>query len=91
VKSELTAEFIEAFRALPQRVQRAARKNYKLWKKNPDHPGLEFKRVKGTETSFSIRVGIGWRAVGAWRENDKTMVWFWIGSHAEYDKLLKSL
>lgn len=91
MKSELTAEFIELFSELPERVQRTARKNYRLWKKNPDHPSLEFKRVKGTTNTFAVRVGIGWRAVGVLREKDNTMVWFWIGSHAEYDKLLKSL
>lgn len=91
MKSELNADFIELFRELPERVQRTARKNYKLWKKNPDHPSLEFKRVKGTTNTFAIRVGIGWRAVGVFRENHNSMVWFWIGSHAEYDKLLKLL
>lgn len=91
MKSELTADFIELFSDLPERVQRTARKNYKLWKRNPEHPSLEFKRVKGTSNSFSARVGIGWRVVGVLKENKQTIIWFWIGSHAEYEKLLKQL
>jgi hypothetical protein len=39
---------------------------------------------------YSVRAGIGWRAVGVMKNSD-TIVWFWIGSHSEYDKLLKSL
>jgi hypothetical protein len=38
---------------------------------------------------FSVRVGLGWRAVGI-RKAD-TMIWYWIGSHDEYDALLKKM
>jgi hypothetical protein len=54
VKSELTEDFIECFRKLPERVRRTARKNYKLWKENPYHPGLEFKSVKATKGIYSV-------------------------------------
>lgn len=91
MNSELSQEFIEEFHKLPERVKRTARKNYKLWKSNPSHPSLEFKSVKGTKRTYSIRVGIGWRAVGALKADQDTIVWFWIGSHSEYDKLLRSL
>lgn len=91
MKSELSPDFIEGFRDLPERIQRTARKNYKLWKRNHDHPSLEFKPVKGVKNIYSVRVGIGWRAVGVFREDKSTIVWFWIGSHSEYDKLIKSL
>jgi hypothetical protein len=36
-----------------------------------------------------VRVGRGHRAVGI-READE-VVWFWIGSHAAYDQLLRRL
>ncbi len=91
MNSELSPDFIKQFRRLPERVKRAARKNYQLWKVNPRHPSLEFKRVKGTPNIFSIRTGIGWRALGATKDDGKTIVWFWIGPHSEYDQLLKSL
>lgn len=91
MNSELSHDFIEQFRSVPARIKRTARKNYKLWKDNPLHPSLEFKRVKGTKQTYSVRVGIGWRALGAMKEDQETIVWFWIGPHSEYDKLIKSL
>jgi hypothetical protein len=45
VKSQLAADFISCFRELPARIQRLARKNYLLWKENPNHPGVQFKLV----------------------------------------------
>ncbi|AFZ29085.1 hypothetical protein Glo7428_0484 [Gloeocapsa sp. PCC 7428] len=45
MKSELTIEFIEYFAELPERVKKTARKNYQLWKQNPSHPSLEFKKL----------------------------------------------
>jgi hypothetical protein len=64
VKSELTEDFIERYRKLPETVRKTARKNYNLWKENPYHPSLEFKPVRATRGIYSIRVGLGWRALG---------------------------
>lgn len=90
MKSELTEEFIECFAQLPERVQKAARKNYKLWQQNPLHPSLEFKKLNTKQPIYSVRAGIGWRAVGVMKNPD-TIVWFWIGSHGNYDRLLRNL
>jgi hypothetical protein len=90
MKSELTDEFIQCFAKLPERVQKTARKNYKLWQQNPDHPSLEFKKLKTKQPVYSVRAGIGWRAVGVMKDTE-TIVWFWIGSHSNYDALLKHL
>jgi hypothetical protein len=46
MNSELTAEFIKLFRQLPNRTQKTAKKNYRLWKQNPQHPSVEFKNSK---------------------------------------------
>jgi len=89
VKSQLTEDFISCFRELPARVQRVARKNYRLWVENPAHPSVQFKLVGMRVPVYSIRVGIGWRALGL--KDDDAFVWFWIGSHAEYMKLLRGL
>jgi hypothetical protein len=86
VKSHLTEDFISCFGKLPSRVQSLARKNYKIWRQNASHPALQFKRVGKRKAVYSVRVGIGWRALGVRMED--TIVWFWIGSHAEYDKLI---
>jgi hypothetical protein len=87
VKSYLTDDFITAFRALPTGIRDQARKNYRLWQANPYHPGLHFKRVHPTEPLYSVRIGLGWRALGL--VEDDSITWFWIGSHADYDRLTK--
>ncbi len=87
MNSELTDDFLACFRLLPEHIKRQARKNYRIWKRNPHHPGLNFKRVGEKSAVYSVRVAIGWRALGLLE--DDTMVWFWIGSHAEYDRILR--
>lgn len=90
MKSELTPEFLERFRKLPDRIKQTARKNYRLWKQYTRHPGVEFKKLNTSMPIYSVRAGIGWRAVGIMKDSE-TIVWFWIGSHREYEKLLKNL
>ena len=90
MKSELTDEFIKCFADLPERVKKTARKNYKLWKQNPSHPSLEFKKLNTKQPTYSVRAGTGWRAVGVIKDSE-TVVWFWIGSHSNYDSPLKNL
>ena len=89
MRSSRTKSFRKLFIALPQRVKETAKKNYELWQCNPFHPSLEFKEIKSKENIWSVRVGIGWRALGVVKANEDKIVWFWIGSHAEYDKILK--
>jgi hypothetical protein len=85
--SRTTKDFREAYQSLPLEVQKQARETYVKWKQNPQRPSLHFKRIHSELPIFSIRIGIHWRAVGI-RRND-ALVWFWIGSHGEYDKLVK--
>jgi hypothetical protein len=89
LKSQVTEDFVACFARLPDSVKTQAQKSYRLWRANPTHPGLHFKRIHGHEALYSVRVGVGWRALGL-LEGD-TIYWYWIGSHAEYDKLLKQL
>lgn len=51
------------------------------------HQSLQFKQVHPVEPIFSVRVGMGYRALGIREEN--TVIWFWIGSHADYDALIR--
>lgn len=74
------------YRDLPEHVRSAARRAYRLFQQNPSHPGLHFKKVDDETAMYAARVGIGYRALGK-LEGD-TIVWFWIGPHSEYDKLL---
>ncbi len=89
MKSHLTKDFRTCFSKLPERIQRLARENYKLWKSNPYHPSLDFKRISKKYSTYSVRIGIGWRIVGFKKAN--AVIWFWIGSHADYDKLIQHL
>ena len=89
MKSELDDEFIALFAKLPERIQRLARKNYRVWVEDTQHPSLEFKRVGVKSAVYSVRVGIGWRALGVLEED--TITWFWIGSHADYDGILRRM
>lgn len=76
--------FWEAYEALPPTVRRVADRNFEMLKTNPKHPSLHFKKNNGY---WSVRVGIDYRALAVEVENG--LLWFWIGSHAEYDKLIK--
>lgn len=89
MNSHTTRQFRERVAALPVTVRRQARDAYRLFQQNPSHPGLRFKQVHPDPPIYSARVGINYRAVGAVQGD--TVIWFWIGSHAEYDKLLKQL
>ncbi len=89
MKSTIDDAFIACFRRLPDRVKGQAKKSYRLWKRDPFHPGLQFKQVCRTPAVYSVRVGLGWRALGLME--DGAIQWFWIGSHAKYDHLLKNM
>jgi hypothetical protein len=85
VKSQLTEDFVACFRRLPDEIKELAR-NYRLWRENSQHPSLQFKRVNKREPIYSVRVGSGFRAIGLWQGD--TITWYWIGTHAEYDRLI---
>jgi hypothetical protein len=78
--------FWRRYRQLPKEVQQLADKNHKLLIADPQHPSPQLKKVGATKALWSVRVGIHYRALGLDKPQD--IVWFWIGSHAEYDKLL---
>jgi hypothetical protein len=71
------------YRVLPKHVRRLADKNFALLKADTQHPSLHFKKI---EAMWSVRVGTHYRALGF--DHDGGVLWFWIGSHAEYDKFM---
>ena len=87
--SRTTDGFWKCYKELPEEIRREARKAYKNFKKNPYYPGLHFKRIHSTRPIFSLRITKDYRAVGI--EQDNQIIWFWIGSHGDYDILLKKL
>lgn len=79
--------FWSLYRQLPNEIQKLADKNYKLLKTNPSHPSLQFKKVGKNKQLWSVRVGISYRALA--KEKADGMVWLWIGTHADYDRLIR--
>ncbi len=78
-----TPRFWDCYNSLPEAVQRVADRGYELLRADPRHPSLHFKKVG---RFWSVRVGLQHRALAV--EDGEAMVWFWIGTHAEYDHLL---
>ena len=79
------SRFWRLFEDLPESVQLTARRNFDFLKANPRHPSLHFRNVG---RYWSARVGASYRAVAVLDGDD--FVWFWIGSHAEYDRVVRS-
>jgi hypothetical protein len=84
VNHHATAGFWDAYHRLPQQVQNLADANFELLKTDPRHPSLHFKSLG---RFWSARVGKSWRALAI--KDGEDLIWFWIGSHADYDKLVK--
>ncbi len=78
-------DFRTLYDALPPQIRKLADKNFALLRRNPKHPSLHFKRIR--EDLWSVRVGHDYRALAI--EGKDGFQWFWIGSHADYDALLK--
>lgn len=86
LKHFASPEFWTHYRRLPQTARDLADKNFQLLKADPKHPSLHLKRV---DDYWSVRVGLAYRALGITCEGG--IIWFWIGSHADYNKLLSNV
>jgi len=86
LRSFTTAPFWRLFAELPAEVQDLAIEKYELFKQDPHHPSLGFK-AKGRV--WTIDIGRSYRAIALRHEND--LSWFWIGSHEDYNHVLKRL
>jgi mRNA-degrading endonuclease RelE of RelBE toxin-antitoxin system len=89
LKSVTTNRFRKAFARLPKDIQQKARQTYQLWKQNNNYPGLHFKQVNNSSPVYSVRIGLSYRALGV--KQDDAIIWFWIGSHEDYNNLLSHL
>jgi hypothetical protein len=85
LRSRLHPNFRRHFEQLPEDVQQRARDAYGRFSADPFHPGLHFKQIR--ESHWSVRVGRSYRAVGL-RTSDDEIVWYFIGTHDEYERLL---
>ncbi len=75
--------FWKCYNNLPIEIQEQADKNFELLKSDPRHPSLHFKRIG---KYWSVRAGIEYRALGT--DIDDGILWFWIGTHREYEKFI---
>ena len=86
MRSFTSRRFRQMYANLPEQVRLQSLRAYQLFRRNPSHPGLNFKRVDDENNIYSARIGRGYRALGQLDGSD--IVWFWIGPHSEYDRLV---
>ena len=87
MNSQATSQFWKLYAGLPEQIQQTAVKAYQLWQDNPRHPSVQFKKVKDDGPIYSARVNDSYRALCVLV--DGTAVWFWIGNHDAYERMLK--
>ncbi len=87
MKSKTTPAFRKRLAELPPEIQAQARADYRLFQRDPNYPGLHFQQItRGNDVLYSVRIGLHYRAL-ATMENGE-LVWFWIGHHSIYDKIV---
>jgi hypothetical protein len=86
MQSRTTKKFWRLFSDLPADVQENARRAYLLFQSNPAHPSLQFKKLEGEDDVYSARIGLGYRALAVMKKD--SVIWYWIGSHSDYDRLV---
>jgi hypothetical protein len=84
LKHFASSAFWRAYHALPEDARARADKAYSLLTTEPRHPSLQLKRVGAY---WSARIDHAHRALAA--QADDGLVWFWIGRHDEYERLIK--
>ena len=78
-----TRRFWRLYGELSAAVQARADRQFERLKSDPKHPSLHFKRVG---RFWSARVDSDFRVLGV--DHPDGILWFWIGPHEEYDRLI---
>jgi hypothetical protein len=84
MKHRASPKFWQCYQRLPLEVQQLADENYDQLCADSRHPSLQLKKVGDF---WSVRVGLHYRALAI--EEGAELVWVWIGTHAEYDHLIR--
>ena len=87
--SHKNERFRKLFSRLLIEIQKKTNKAYFIFKQDPFYPSLHFRRVHSTRPIYSVRITDDYRAVGILM--DSAIIWFWVGSHSEYNRLLSQL
>ncbi|MDF1880051.1 hypothetical protein JHD50_01840 [Sulfurimonas sp. MAG313] len=86
--SLITPKWKKSYKTLPSNIKIIAKKQYKFFKVDPHYASLHFKRIHSSKAIYSARINKDYRTLGLIK--DSSIIWFWIGKHDEYDKLVKS-
>lgn len=89
MNSRTTRRFRQMLAKLPANIRQQAKDAYRLFRENSRHPSLRFKKVHNTQPIYAVRINIDYRAVGV--VDGGEIIWFWIGPHTEYERLLDAL
>jgi len=89
VISHINSKWKKLYKQLPANIRQIAKKQYKLFKQDPYHSSLHFKKIHSTQPIFSARITYNYRTLGILTD-DNIIIWFWIGSHDDYEKMLKN-
>lgn len=76
-----TTKYWFHYRQLSDEIRTVADRAFESLKSDARHPSLQFKKVG---RYWSVRVGLHHRALAV--EAGTDLVWFWIGSHDEYER-----
>ncbi|MBN2282152.1 MAG: hypothetical protein JXQ65_16340 [Candidatus Marinimicrobia bacterium] len=85
--SKTTNKFWKCYKPLLKAIKKYAKESFTLFKKDPNYPGLNFKKVHKKLPVFSVRITSDYRALGIVKENE--ILWFWIGTHNDYENIIK--
>ena len=89
-RNRTTRQFRELFAALPKRIQLLVREACPLFASNPAHLSLrvhelaDSKKGHHVSGSYSVSITMQYRAI--YVVVDGINVWYWIGTHADYDR-----
>lgn len=84
MNSQTLPSFWESYERLDESIRKRARKAFMLWSENPFHPSLHFKCINSGKNIWSVRISLGYRALGVM--DGDTVTCFWAGSHEEYER-----
>lgn len=96
MKSVRSEQYLRLLSKLPREIQELAEAKFKVFQTDPmleRESCYDSKRSKLRKGSFSVRVGIHYRAVGVEDngpngDEEPQICWYWIGSRSDYANLL---
>ncbi|GAB4139497.1 MAG: hypothetical protein Tsb009_08470 [Planctomycetaceae bacterium] len=85
-----TKEYKDLLENLPSQIRELADDHFQLFLSNPNHPSLRLHKLENShmpshrDGSYSVSITMRYRAIFV--IDDDTNVWYWVGSHTDYNK-----